>query len=468
MRFADAYANFCGDSGLEPEDIQRQGQTTSLDSMLSITSVLSKERPTKRDYVTVRRYYQLPDDKHPAGIYGVLIENTPIIATWLPYAHNRIPFVPVRCRCKPGELYPRSTVDELLPVANAIDDHFSNIHARAQQSVLIKVLTPSGSGFELTDEPGIAQYDHRPGVPEPRAFTHGDAPQETFQVIERLFLLADEISFATEVLRGASPPNVKSANHAALLEERSVVPLRLMLEDYNDSLTSLGQLVVDTIGLFYDDGRVVQVFGEQGQTELRAYRTEHADSSIDVKLENTQDVFRSLSSRRDQITEALKAGVLDHPLAMKLSEFATDKMLRAARIMHESAAQAENERARRGEPTGEPHLFEDHTVHLETHFPVLNELRMTLGADSPPAQQLEAHMWQTQDMQSMEQGRQQMLMLQANQAFGQANAAAPEQQPEGAVEAAEGAGLIPEELSPLGAQESLQRANEATPPPPGP
>ena len=475
MSRTQAWMQFCQGTEINEQDLKQTSAASALDVTFGLTAGdTSAYRPSKRDYVTVKEYFSLPTQKWNDGLHVVSIGEDIISAGRLPYAHGNLPYVAFRGHSQPGELYPRSTVDKLLPIAVAIDDHFSHIHARAMQSVVLKVLAERRHAFRLSNEPGVTEYDHKPGVPEPKIFDQGSHGQDVVTVLERLFAQADEVSFAAEILRGTSPPNVESANHAAFLEERATNPLKSMLEDHADSYQSIGRLLIETVKLFYGDGRTIQLFGQMGHAEFREYKREQVGASHDVILTVSRDIGRSLSSRRAELYEAKKVGVLDDPRLMKLAEFSVDGDMRYERKAHESAALMENERARQGMEIGTPRRHELHDVHLEAHGMLLTELRMTLGPDAPQCQQVEAHMDATEQIVAQEQVRTQMLQQQAAQSFGLANAAAPGQQPAqtaaSAVPPPQGqAALLPQEQSevalepqPLGQQIELEQANQAT------
>lgn len=432
-----AWETFCRGTGVHADDLQQASWMGDAEKLFSFSMYPGRKGTTSRkNQVRVREFYQLRTEKHRNGLYACVIGNQVIRAGALPYAHNRIPYVPFRCHVVPGRMYPRSTVDNLLPLAVAYNDHLTNLYARAQQSVQLRVIAPRGSAFELSDVQGVAEYDFRPSRPKPEFFNDTGAPPDAAQMIERLQAEADTVSFSSDVLRGEAAGSQDNARFAAFREQRAVNPIRMMIEDNAESMTRVGRLMVDTIKLTYRDGRLLRIMGTSGHAKFRAFKLEQVGSSEDVELMAVRDVGRTLASRREDIYEAKKAGVFDDPRLMKMAEFSTDEHLFEEREAHESAAMMENEKFRHQQPVAPPQRYEDHDIHLSCHAVFLNELRMTLGAESPVAQMLVQHMDETEKLKAWETANQQAQLQQAQMAMqqqaatlGMANAADPSKQP---------------------------------------
>jgi hypothetical protein len=463
-----AWDQFCHGTDIHAEDLQASSWLGDAEKLFSFSMFPGRKGTTSRkNQVRVREYYQLRTEKHRNGLYACVIGNRVIRAGALPFAHARIPYVPMRCHVVPGRMYPRSTVDNLLPLAVAYNDHLTNLYARAQQSVQLRVIAPRGSGFELSDVQGVAEYDHRPSRPRPEFFNDTGAPPDAAQMIERLQAEADTVSFASDVLRGESVGSADSARFSAFREQRAVNPIRLMIEDNAESHQRVGRLLVDTLKLTYRDGRLLRILGTSGHAKFRAFKLEQVGSSEDVELMAVRDIGRTLASRREDIYAAQKAGVFDDPRLMRMAEFSSDEHLFDEREAHESAAMMENEKVRHGQPISSPSRYENHEIHLECHALFLNELRMTFGPGSPQDAALVAHMDETERLKAWEDANRQAQMQQAQMqmqqqaaTLGMANAANPEKQPEAVEQVSNVAGSDILSGAPAGPPESQQSLQE--------
>ena len=463
---------FAEGSGLTEDDISTGDQGT-LANLFQSTH-FSRNAPAKREYVSVQQYWQLPTKKHPKGVFAVKIGDKVVSGGRLRFAHLKLPYVPVRCHVKPDSIYPQGTVERLLPVAVAFNDHFTNLHQRAHWTSSFHLVSPTNNGFRLSDKPGVLEYDWKPGRPGPQELQKQGVSSDTIEMLNRLNQDADEISFVNEVLRGDA--NFESARLAAFVDERASVPLKMLINDQAVSVTLCGRMLVDVIKDFYEPGRVFELFGPNGSGYVSKFLPDKMGRSEDVDLYAQRDLGRSVSLKRQELIEAKKGGLLDDPRLFKMAEFAGDPALYADRRRHESTAMAENDRVRAAQDQGQitgmemgpPHLFEDHDIHIETHGSFLDEMRAMYGAQSPQAMMVEQHMLGHKEMQAQEMARDQMAIQNAASAMGMVNAADPAAQPASTPQSAADAGMTtgadPTENAPPGPPESqpgLQQVDAA-------
>lgn len=447
MSRAAAFARFGEEAGLSEEDMKASSSIGStMEAALGTVLGSTWSGPTDRKYVQVQEFYELRSQKFPHGLYAVLIGGDLVKGGALPLRHNRIPYAPLRCLHRPGTIYPQSIVERLLPSAMAINDHFSNVHARAGWTTQVRLLAERGQGVEMSDVPGVMLYDKKRGQEMPKPLDFGPGGEDAMNVIDRLTGHSDEVSFAAGVLQGKA--ETESARHDALLEERANLPLKMMVEDNAQTLYQVGVLLLETMKLFYPDNRIIQCFGPNGITEARAYKLSQLGGGDDMILSAIKDLGRSLASRRAEVMEMAKAGVFQDPRLMKLAEIGGDGVLYADRKRHESIATRENAMSRADRPMPQPMPFQDHAVHLETHGQLYDEYQMTFGPEHPKTQEVLQHMFATEQMQAQEEMRKQQAMVQAQQAFGNVNAADPNAQPKQTVNAAQDAGMMPTEPAP--------------------
>lgn len=465
------FQSYADGTGLRPDEVP--DATTGANQIFSRLPGWDRASTNRKGMVTLKRFYHLPTLKHPKGLYVVMASNTVVLAGPLPYAHRRIPFVPLRCHNIPGiKAYPKSTVDSIMSEACAVNEMLTNMYERAQQSVQMRMIAARGSAIDMGDIPGLLEYDHRPSIGRPDFFNDNGASPDAANMVDRLLQYADEASFSADVMRGQSGGSEENARLVAFREQRAVVPLKPMLEDNAKSLTEMGRLLHDTIKLTYKPHRVIRsIYGSHGSYKYRSFGTTELGTTSDFELIPTRDIGRSLASRRQEINEAVAAGTFASPEAMKLAEFATESLTYSDAHLHENAAMTENEAVRAGGPVGPASKYEDHNVHKQAHRTVLAELRVTLGSQHPSCMALQTHIDSHVQMENAEQSEIAMLQAQAQmqmqgaaQQFGQANAADPNAQPVQTVDAVQAAqsGVVTQgEPGDPGTQPNLQQADQA-------
>lgn len=441
------FEQFAKDTNLTPDDIP--DSVVGANHLFSRLPGWDRNSTGRKGLVTLKRFFHLPTLKHPQGIYIVIAgENVVVSAGKLPYAHRKIPFVPLRCHDIPGiKAYPKSTVDSIMAEACAINEMLTKMYERAEQSVQMRILAARGHAMDVGDVQGLYEFDYRPSTPEPKFWNDTGASPDAANMVDRLFNYADESSFSADVMRGQSSGSEDNARLMAYREQRAVVPLKRMLEDNAKSYAEIGRLLHDTIKLCYGPHRVIRsVYGAHGHYKYRAFGTTKLGTTSDFELIPTRDIGRTLASRRQEIMEASKSGVFASPEALKLSEFSTEVDIYGDKNLHENAALTENEEARSGRPMGPPAKYEGHDIHIPSHKAVLAELRVTLGKDHPSCFDLEQHIdmheqlkvQEQMELQFMQQQAMMGMQEQASQ-FGTANAADASSQPSGAVDAVQAA-----------------------------
>lgn len=437
-----AFNLFCKDTGIAPEDLMESSPDDALDrSMVTKLPLANKQGQNRKEMVRVRRYYHLRTTKHPRGLYGVKVGGKLAISGPLPYAHRKIPFIPLRGYTAPMKMYPVSTCDRLMSTAIFINEMMTKMYQRASQSVQLRILAARGSAIDMSDIMGVLEYDPKRGIAPPQPFNDGGASPDAANIVAQLKEYADEISFVQDVLRGESSGSQDNARFSALREQRAMNPLKMMVEDNSKTFSLLGKLLVDTAKLFYSPARTIRsVYGSRGHAKISSFGSTPIGSVDDFEIMAVRDIGRSLASRREELYEAKRSGVIDDPKLAKLAEFATDDGPWDDTEVHETACMIEGDKIRSGQPIDPAQEYEDHSIHIPNHQMLLAELRTTLGSQHPQVLALQAHIQSHMQMQAKEQYEQQMYMQQAAQQYGLANAGNGQNQPQSSQAAAQAGG----------------------------
>lgn len=426
--------------------------------------------------VTVREYWSNPSQKYPDGLYGITVGDKVITFGRMPLIHKRVPIIAFKGYEVSGSPYPRSTVDYILPLIFVLNDLVSALRARAVQSVKLRMIARHDSAMRWEEKGGIGvvHFNEVPGRSVPRPLDMSPPPSDTSQLIGLLSQWINEVSGALDILRGQSPASSSdSARALAWLEDRAAMRFKGMRMRFAASLERVIRLMLETAKLFYTDGRTLSLFGSsKGAVTLRSYKLDDVACSADVVLDVSPDLYRSRAARMSELNEAMKVGGLQNPEFMKRAEFGGNSEWEQTRAMHEAKATWECNQLRAGMPVDYPVEGEDHQVHIDTMFKLVNDAGMR------PQDQLAAYMKQAglehiiahKQMAANEQARVQQAQMQAAAGFGLAGASNPEMQPQSSVnqaDAAGGGGGQPQQQTvesggPPGSQRSLKDAKEAS------
>ena len=337
---------------------------------------------------------------------------------------------------------------------------------RARLSSQLRFKMTRSQATSVDDETGNMVYNHVQNHPAPEPLSLGSFPQESTGMVQVLDAAMQDISAASDAARGKYDANTTdNATAMAFIEERSIGPLKPIMSKQQKKLEGVVQYGVDLARNNFKDGRMVRIAGEGGAPEFHAFQAENVGDATDVRLTVVRNQGQSRAAMLGQVNDAFKAGYLDAPTALKLSEFGDMGALYQEKQLHRNKAVNEYKMLRESQQIPYPLEFEDHTIHMETHRLQLAAAGINNPPDSPIILGLIEHIRVHRDLAAQEA----FMMAQAQQvgaaAFGQANASNPDMQPQSAVDAAQAAGAPQDVVNPSppgapGTQPALDSADQ--------
>ncbi len=429
--------------GVPYEVFEGAPSTNSMWSSYDTSNVVSLMRPTNQRYIQVVEYYRKPTEKLPEGIFSVFVGDVELFSGPLPYLHDShsFPFFYFPMYQAHGIYYPMSTLDIVLPLIVAFNDHLSAKNSRAKLSAKLRMMYPVESQMKMDDTTGHLVYRDRPGRNKPETISLAPYPQDAESMQEVLSSFIERLSGATEVARGETK-DADSARALTFLEERALGPLKPIISDHASRLDECIKYALDLTRLFYDDGRIIRRVGATGGSELMEFRAENVGESTDIKLKTVRDVGRSRASLMGELNEAFKLGAIDQQTYLQLSEFGDMGKVYEERRVHSDMAMLENQMLLQQGWMPAPVKYQDHVEHMKVHGKKLAEIQVRNPQDTAVGM-LVQHMEFTTQIQAMEAVAMQMAQQQAAAGYGMANAADPGAQPQPALDAAQAANPAP-------------------------
>lgn len=426
--------------GIPYEVFEGAPTTNTLWSSYDTANVVALMRPTSQRYIQVIEYYRKPTEKLPEGLFAVFLGDLELFSGPLPYLHDTqaFPFFYFPLYQMQGVYYPLATLDIVLPLIVAFNDHLSTKNARARLSAKLRMMYPVESQMKVDDTTGNLVYRDRPGRNKPETISLAPYPQDAQDMQTVLQSFIERLSGATEVARGESQ-NADSARALTFLEERAMGPLKPIISDHATRLDAVIKYGLDLCRLFYDDGRIIRRSGATSGVEMMAFRAENVGESTDIQIKSVRDVGRSRSALMTELNEAFKLGALDQATYLSLSEFGDMGKVHQERRVHEDIAMQENQMLVQQQQMPSPIKYQEHDVHMKIHGKKLAEMQIRNPQD-PLIPYLVLHNDYHTQLKAQQQVELQMAQQQAMMSFGAANAADPNAQPASTVAAAQQAG----------------------------
>lgn len=426
--------------GMSERDFESGGGAE--DNVYSLAAVGPHfQRPADEDYVYVYEYMEKPSEQYPDGVYGVCIGSKTVLAGRLPPGSDDhpFPFFFFPMYEVEGMQYPMSTMDLVLPLIIALNDHTSILHQRARLSAKLRWKMPRESRAEIDERTGHVEYNARPGWPSPEPVGLAPYPQDAANILDVLSTAIESISGASEVVKGQFGSQDTSARAMAFLEERAIGPLKPIIANHTRKLEAAVQFGIELAGIHFEDGRLLRIPGETGSVELQEFRVANLGEGTDVRLNVVRHPGRSRATTMAEINEAAANSMIDAQTYMELAEFGEMGALYKEVRVHRNHALMENRMLIQQGQMPAPGLYEEHRIHLKEHRKKLASLRMN-DPFSPLIPILQQHIQETEMLAAHEAVQVQLQQQAAAAGYGMANAADPSAQPQQAVDAAQAAG----------------------------
>ncbi len=453
--------------GIPYEVFENAPRTDVAWSSYDTTNMVSLMRPSDQRYVSIVEYYRKPTEKHSQGVFAVFAGEVELSSGPLPYLHDEMfaPFFYFPMYATQGVYYPMSTLDVVLPLIVAFNDHLSAKHSRAKVSAKLRMMYPEQSRMRVDDQTGHLVYKALPGGAAPKEVALAPYPQDAESMQEVLKMFIEQLSGATEIARGQSQ-SADSARALTFLEERAMGPLKPVIADHTERLDKAMKYALDLCRLFYTDGRMVRRSGETSGVEVMSFRTENVGEATDVKIKAVRDVGRSRASKMEELNEAFKLGAIDQATYLRLSEFGEYGKVHEERRPHEDLAKLEQDMLLRDGMIPNPVKYQNHTCHKEVHGKKLASMQVRNPQD-PLIPWLIQHMDVHTMLEAEEAVAVQMAQQQAAAQYGMAGASDPNAQPQASLDGAAAANPQMEPYnnagpSPAGAAPAYQQSVEAS------
>ena len=156
--------------------------------------------------------------------------------------------------------------------------------------------------------------------------------------------------FQVEVNQGQVPPNVETGIAIDLLQETATDALAPIVKSMEDSLCRVGKLMLALAKEFYIEERIINIKGDTGKSQVKAFKGSDIDSSSNITIETGSSLPRSRAARQARIMQLVQTGILDMRRAYKFFDSADLRSIGANFEADEAKAGREFDALLAGEP----------------------------------------------------------------------------------------------------------------------
>lgn len=316
-----------------------------------------------------------PKDGTPGGEEG-----------WIrmPEPYGRIPIVHFKWRETPGSFFAEGAVLDMIPGNDSYNRLRSLVHRQAVTTAHEKVFYHAGSvnTEQLRNIEGEMVEVFGPEYPKRQSGS--PMPEYIFRFMDNEHNNMRALAHLNDMDRGVAPPNIEAAQALAILAETGDTPSGGRHVEDQTIWAELGKLCLICARANYgDEQRFVHVAGEGTEVEVSKFLASDITSNIDVTVDISSALDHSLAMRRNDVINAVNAGIVDPKDALRLMEFGTKSEVSDIDRKQESYANLEVEEILN---EGKPHLInphlDDHEIHFRIHQAAALEKRMSGDMDA--------------------------------------------------------------------------------------
>lgn len=282
----------------------------------------------------ITEFWEVPCKRYPNGRFAVFSGKTILYYGPNPYFPSRIPFVPFfGDNLVPGSLYPDGLIEDLRDPQRSVNFGVSKTEAILDLMVNPKWLVPIGSMVDMdafdNKVGGIIEYQMGKR-PEPANFN--DVPPSLANFVQENIERHNKISGYSDVARGDnSTSKAESGRMVALLSQGERTTREPELIQHQRSMRDTYQHCVHLARQFYDDGRILNMIGENNSATLREFRSDDFNFDHDLVLEIDSGAPQGSAERFSEVLELAGAGVLDDgPVAERARRMLGDRYVDAS------------------------------------------------------------------------------------------------------------------------------------------
>ena len=312
------------------------------------------------------------------GRHIVAVSNKVVINGKNPYKHERIPIVRYPLLPVEGSARADTFVSDLIPVQADLNRSVSQFCENREYMANPVWLVPefgAADEKEWTNKPGgIRRYR---GPIKPNLEPGQIMPAIVFQMMMFARQTMQEIIGLRDASQGKNPVGGRSARLAAILKEADDERMGIIAEQRTDVWRTVGWLMLQTLGQYATEERVVRILGEDRRSHTVTFSAKNLKnvSPYDIFVE-TNGRPRSRSARLEDADRAMERGFL-RPDDPKDKQYVLDLLeLGGARRRIDPKAAARDMQHNRNQMMSEgkyegPAYYED----IDTMKEVLDEYR---------------------------------------------------------------------------------------------
>ena len=326
------------------------------------------DRSTKSDQISVLTFYHVKSAACPEGRQMVMLcDGTVLSDSILLYQH--LPVHRISPSDQIGTPFGMSISQDLLPLQEMMDAHYTTILSINENYSIPKILLPTGSNIMADSlSAGFQAITYNKEAGAPSIMTMPTAPDGLFKAMQMLQQDMETISGVNSVSRGDPQASLKSGSALALVQSMAIQFHAPLQQSYIELLEDVGTATIQIMQDYADTPRIIQIAGKRNQGIIQqsfSNKDIMGISRVQVQVGNplSKTVSGRLSIAQDLLQNKIITNAAEYLMVLETGQL--EPMLQGPTSELLNLA-SENEMLLDGQDV--PVLFTDnHVLHIQEH-----------------------------------------------------------------------------------------------------
>jgi hypothetical protein len=332
------------------------------------------DKSTTSDQIVLLTFYHVKSAGCPDGRQlQMLADGTVLSDGILLYKH--IPVHRIVPSDQIGTAMGQSVSQDLLPLQEMIDAHYTTILSINENYGIPKILLPIGSNV-MTDtlSAGFTTISYNAAVGKPDILMMPTAPDGLFKAMAQLQSDMETLSGVNSVSRGNPEASLKSGSALALVQSMAIQFNAPLQQSYVQLLEDVGTATIEILQDYAQTPRIVQITGKRNRGIIQqAFSTKDIDSISRVQVQAGNALSKTVSGRLSIAQDLLQNKIITNAqeYLMVLETGALEPLTQGPTAELLNLA-TENEMLLDGSDV--PVLFTDnHVLHIQEHSAIASD-----------------------------------------------------------------------------------------------
>lgn len=336
----------------------------------------SGDSPSKNPGAMVLELYVKPNSTYKKGLYVIAANGIVLYKDDWALDHYHIEqFKDIDV---PGMFWGKAILEDAIPLQKTWNRTISSIDEFNRIVAKGKGLTPRGAKLDtLPDDQHGEWIEYTPVLGhKPEFMTHKGLPTTLTESLDRTMHSLDNLYSQHEVSRGTNRHDLRSGEMARFLREQDARGNLGTFAVFEESLEAVMNRVLRRIRDGYEDSRMLQIRGDQGDFEVFAFKGADLKNNTDVSVKRDSSIPDSRLAREARIKENFEKGLYGDPadprvrrrVLTMLDDAETKDAFNELRL-DETYARWENSAILQSQAEAEllVNEYDNHAIHLEEH-----------------------------------------------------------------------------------------------------